>query len=134
MKKLILIFAITSTFAACKSNEARFEADRIGIAAGFVDQPATIDEDAATVVGAGQVAQKGGTYTSTSSNPAKVQQKKGWSKAAKGAVIGGGAGAIAGAVISKKRVKGAVIGGVIGAGAGYIIGRSKDKKDGRVRN
>ena len=132
MKKLILIFAITSTFAACKSNEARFEADRIGIAAGFVDQPAAVDEDAAAVVGAGQVAQK--TYTSTSSNPAKVQQKKGWSKAAKGAVIGGGAGAIAGAVISKKPVKGAVIGGVIGAGAGYIIGRSKDKKDGRVRN
>lgn len=132
MKKLILIFTITSTFAACKSNEARFESDRIGMVAGFLDQPAVIENE--TVGENGQVSQKQGSYTSTSSNPAKVQQKKGWSKAAKGAVIGGGAGAIAGAVISKKPVKGAVIGGVIGAGAGYIIGRSKDKKDGRVRN
>lgn len=131
MKKLILIFAITSTFAACKSNEAKFEADRIGMVAGFFDQPVVIENE--TVAENGQVVRKEGSYTSTSTNPAKVQ-KKGWSKAAKGAVIGGGAGAIAGAVISKKPVKGAVIGGVIGAGAGYIIGRSKDKKDGRVRN
>ena len=131
MKKYILIFAITSTFAACKSNEARFEADRIGMVAGFFDQAVVTENE--TVAQNEKVARKEGSYTSTSTNPAKVQ-KKGWSKAAKGAVIGGGAGAIAGAVISKKPVKGAVIGGVIGAGAGYIIGRSKDKKDGRVRN
>jgi len=132
MKKLILIFVITSTFAACKSNEARVEADSIGMVAGFVDQPRVVENEA--VIGNEQVAQKEGSYSNTSSNPAKAQEKRGWSKAAKGAVIGGGAGAIAGAVISKKPVKGAVIGGVIGAGAGYIIGRSKDKKDGRVRN
>ena len=59
------------------------------------------------------------------------QRKRGWSKAAKGATIGGVAGAAAGAIITKS-AKGAVIGGVIGAGGGYIIGRSKDKKDGRV--
>ena len=137
MKKYILIFAIASTFAACKSNEARFEADRIGMVAGFFDQPVVTENVTMTeneaVVENEKVAWKEGSYTSTSTNPAKVQ-KKGWSKAAKGAVIGGGAGAVAGAVISKKPVKGAVIGGVIGAGAGYIIGRSKDKKDGRVRN
>ncbi|MDQ6890604.1 MAG: glycine zipper domain-containing protein [Bacteroidota bacterium] len=57
------------------------------------------------------------------------EKKKGWSSAAKDAVIGGGAGAIGGAIISKKKVKGAIIGGVIGAAGGYIIGRSKDKKD-----
>lgn len=68
-----------------------------------------------------------GTGTTT---PTK---KEGWSKAAKGAVIGGVGGAVAGAVITKSG-KGAVIGGVIGAGGGYIIGRSKDKKDGRVGN
>lgn len=68
-----------------------------------------------------------GTTTSTST------QKKGWSKAAQGAVIGGVGGAIGGAIISKKKGKGAVIGGVIGAAGGYIIGRSKDKKDGRVQ-
>ena len=61
--------------------------------------------------------------------PAK---KKGWSKAAKGTVIGAAAGAGAGALINKKnRGLGAVIGGVVGGGAGYAIGRSKDKKDGR---
>ena len=75
-----------------------------------------------------------GTSSSSSSGtvataPAK---KEGWSKAAKGAVIGGVTGAAAGAVIGKN-AKGAIIGGVIGAGGGYIIGRSKDKKDGRVQ-
>lgn len=60
-------------------------------------------------------------------------EKKGWSKAAKGAVIGGVAGAAGGAVINKKnRAAGAVIGAVIGAGGGYVIGRKMDKKDGRV--
>lgn len=70
-----------------------------------------------------------GVYNSTSQNTAK---KKGWSKAAKGAVIGGAGGAVLGAVINKRnRGAGAVIGGVLGAGVGYGIGRSKDKKDGR---
>jgi hypothetical protein len=69
---------------------------------------------------------------SSSSNTAQAPEKKGWSKAAKGAVIGGVAGAAGGAVINKQnRSKGAIIGGVLGAGAGYGIGRHKDKKDGR---
>lgn len=61
--------------------------------------------------------------------PAQAEEKKGWSNAAKGAVIGGGAGAVGGAIISKKKGKGAIIGGVLGAAGGYIIGRHKDKKD-----
>ena len=70
------------------------------------------------------------TAPSTSQQP--VEQKKGWSKAAKGAAIGAGSGAIAGAVINKRnRAVGAVIGGVVGGGVGYGIGRSMDKKDGR---
>ncbi|MEJ7625918.1 MAG: glycine zipper domain-containing protein [Ferruginibacter sp.] len=64
----------------------------------------------------------------TTTTPAR---KEGWSKAAKGATIGGVAGAAAGAVITKS-AKGAVIGGVIGAGGGYIIGRKKDRQSGRV--
>jgi hypothetical protein len=61
-----------------------------------------------------------------------AQKKKGWSKAAKGTVIGAAAGAGAGAIINKKnRALGAVIGGVVGGGVGYGIGRSQDKKDGR---
>ena len=72
----------------------------------------------------------GGSANSTSTNTAKA--KKGWSKAAKGAVIGGVAGGAAGAIINKRnRVVGGVVGGVIGAGVGYGIGRSMDKKDGR---
>ncbi len=74
-----------------------------------------------------------GTTASSGTNTSTTTQKKGWSKAAKGAVIGGVGGAVAGAVITKSG-KGAIIGGVIGAGGGYIIGRSKDKKDGRVGN
>ena len=68
-----------------------------------------------------------------SAEEAKAEKKEGWSKAAKGAVIGGAGGAIAGAVINKKnRAVGAVIGGVIGAGGGYVLGRKMDKKDGRI--
>ena len=56
------------------------------------------------------------------------QPKKHWSHRKKDAVIGGGAGAATGAIVSKHHVKGAVIGGAIGAGAGYIVGKKKDKK------
>jgi hypothetical protein len=80
--------------------------------------------------GSGDVAQ--GSGTSTSSGEAKAEEKKKISKAAKGAVIGGVAGAAGGAILNKKnRVMGAVIGGVIGAAGGYGIGRGMDKKDGR---
>ena len=70
--------------------------------------------------------------SNTSTAPVAQKQKKGWSKAAKGAAIGAGSGAVIGAVVNKKnRVAGAVIGGVAGAGVGYGIGRTMDKKDGR---
>lgn len=67
-------------------------------------------------------------------SPAPAQQeKKGWSSAAKGAVIGGVVGAGTGVLVDKKDGRGAVIGGVVGAGTGYAIGRSKDKKSGRAQ-
>jgi len=56
-------------------------------------------------------------------------KKKGWNNATKGAVIGAGAGAIGGAILSKKKGLGAVIGGVVGAAGGYIIGKNMDKKN-----
>lgn len=63
--------------------------------------------------------------------PAPVR-KTGWSAKAKGAVIGGAGGAIAGAVINKRnRPVGALIGGVLGAGAGTGIGAILDKRNGR---
>ncbi|HEU4473144.1 MAG TPA: glycine zipper domain-containing protein [Flavisolibacter sp.] len=74
----------------------------------------------------------GTVYNSESANTARAPQKKGWSKAAKGAVIGGVAGGAAGAVINKRnRVVGGVVGAVLGAGGGYAIGRGMDKRDGR---
>ena len=73
-----------------------------------------------------------GTMNSSTTNEAKVVKKKGWSKAAKYAVIGTAAGAVTGAIINKRNpAKGAVIGGVILGGGGYIFGRSKDKQEGR---
>lgn len=63
---------------------------------------------------------------------APEQKRKGWSGAAKGAVIGAGVGAVSGAMIDDKKGRGAIIGGVagagIGAGTGAIIDGSKKKK------
>jgi hypothetical protein len=67
--------------------------------------------------------------STSTSYPAKAAKKKGWSNAAKGAVIGGAVGAAGGAVIYKKnRVLGGVIGGVVGAAGGFGIGKHLDKK------
>ncbi|MBC7566628.1 MAG: membrane lipoprotein lipid attachment site-containing protein [Pedobacter sp.] len=68
------------------------------------------------------------TYTQTET----ATRKKGWSSAAKGTLIGAGAGALGGILIDKKDGRGAIIGGLAGAGAGYLIGRDKDRKSGRV--
>jgi hypothetical protein len=61
-------------------------------------------------------------------------QKKGWSHKKKYAVVGAGAGAATGAIVSKKKGKGALIGGAVGAGSGYLLGRHKDKKAARKSN
>jgi hypothetical protein len=72
-----------------------------------------------------------GSLSTSNEYPAKAKPK-GWSKAAKGAVIGAGGGAILGAVIIKNnRALGAAIGGVAGGAVGYGVGRHMDKKDGR---
>jgi len=58
----------------------------------------------------------------------KAQEKKPMSKQAKGAIIGGAGGAVAGALIGKN-VGGAVIGGAIGAGGGYIVGNEAARRE-----
>lgn len=63
------------------------------------------------------------------STTAPEKKKKGWSGAAKGAVIGAGTGAVAGAVIDKKHGEGAVVGGLIGAGVGAATGAVIDSKN-----
>ena len=58
-----------------------------------------------------------------------TKKKKGMSNGTKGALIGGGAGALTGALVTKhNRGVGALIGAAAGGGAGYLIGHSKDKK------
>jgi len=70
----------------------------------------------------------GTTTTGTTTTTAPKEEDKGWSNSTKGAVIGGAAGAVGGAILSKKKGKGAVIGGVVGAAGGYILGKKKDNK------
>jgi hypothetical protein len=59
---------------------------------------------------------------------AAAPQRKKWSGAAKGAVIGAGVGAVTGAIISKKKGEGAIIGGLAGAGVGAGTGAIIDDK------
>ncbi len=119
MKKVFLALALTVAFTACK-NKAEHTAG--------MESVAPEQEKEARV-------KKEVHYVNTGQNEAneeQPEQKKGISKAAKGAIIGGVGGAVVGGVATKS-TKGAVIGGVVGATGGYIIGRQQDKKDGRVQ-
>ncbi|RYF85140.1 MAG: hypothetical protein EON98_07395 [Chitinophagaceae bacterium] len=93
-------------------------------------QPATTESNS----GNGDVVTNNTGSSTTGEEPAVTPQptakKEGWSKAAKGAVIGGAGGAVLGAIINKKNpAVGAAIGGVLGGAVGYGIGKNKDKKD-----
>ncbi|HEY7119788.1 MAG TPA: glycine zipper domain-containing protein [Tepidisphaeraceae bacterium] len=56
-------------------------------------------------------------------------------KQTQGAVIGGAAGAAAGAIIGKhNRLVGGLIGGALGAGGGYLIGAAMHKNDEKHRD
>ena len=87
----------------------------------IISTPATTASG--TTVATGNTANSGNVATVP-----QVEQKKGWSKAAQGAAIGGVAGAVGGAILSKKKGLGAVVGGVVGAAGGYILGKGMDKK------
>ena len=121
MKKMIMVFAVSSLFVACKNNTEKTAGEQ------------TTTEQSVVPVTQKPVVVRETRYVNTQPAPAPVQQKKGWSKAAKGAVIGAGSGAVVGAVVSKKKGTGAAVGAAAGAVGGYIIGRSQDKKDGRVQ-
>lgn len=96
----------------------------------YVDRPTSSRRSSGSTARRSSSGSSGSSGTTGSTGT--TQQKKGWSKAAKGAVIGGAGGAVVGAVINKRnRAAGAVIGGVLGGAVGYGIGRGQDKKDGR---
>lgn len=148
MKKLLMAVAIASVFAACKSDtKSDLETNKIIMSDTTGAYPANASTDTGTALQRGErplpvakhtpertsespkrEASSTGNETTTTTTTTK---KKGWSSRAKGAVIGGAAGAIGGAVISKHKGTGAVVGGVGGAAAGYIIGNEIDKKNNR---
>jgi uncharacterized protein YcfJ len=69
---------------------------------------------------------------STIANAQTTRKHRKMSNRAKGAIIGGGAGAIAGGLIGHN-VGGALIGAGLGAGGGYVIGDAKDRSNLRKR-
>lgn len=148
MKKIFSILVAVITLAACKT---KINQDDLHKNMVWVDTTGLYKSNVLTDVGNKYVladkknkAVSKGISNTTSSNDnnksiagnntvaAKTPRDKGWSDAAKGTAIGGGSGAILGAVVSKDKVKGSIIGAVIGAGAGYVIGRNNDRKSGRV--
>ncbi len=163
MKRILLGFAFAATVAGCNNNANEIaSANAVRDSIRIAHEKARLDsferaeeaEKAAIVAAAAVAKERTATRTSTrtrssggttrrasymASNPDVVYttpqpaEKKGWSSAAKGAVIGGVAGAATGILVDKKDGRGAAIGGVLGAGTGYVIGRSKDRRTGRVQ-
>lgn len=152
MKKILPALGIVAVFAACntknsaaeqelailKAKQATIDSMNIVAEEKALDQK-TVAYASAKRTTAKRSAARTSQYASYSepavlptATPAPVEQKKGWSNKAKGAVIGGVIGAASGAVISKeKKGQGAIIGAVLGAGAGYGVGAILDKKNGR---
>jgi hypothetical protein len=160
MKQVLSVLALAVVMTACNSNQenigkaqqtpaadtaglAEFQALKAQAALKAMEDSIRKSQEARQAAAAKTAARpkKKSNHTSTTyqsesiayeSTDAAKAEKKGWSKKAKGAIIGAGTGAAAGAVIHKKdRVKGGIVGGVVGAAAGYGVGRHKDKKDGR---
>jgi outer membrane lipoprotein SlyB len=115
MKKALMVIAAAGLMMACRNQTERTNA-------------------ASTTTPVQPVVVEKVRYVPVQQNTVDNSSKKqGWSKAAKGTVIGAGGGALVGAAVSNKKGTGAIIGGAIGAGTGYLIGRGEDKKDGRVK-
>src|SRR4026208_1996448 len=117
MKKILGFLTIAATLTACKGT-----ADRVADESTVSSATENIKTYELAKQKERAAARTTVVYRDVNSNTAA--EKRGWSSAAKGAVIGGVAGAAAGAIINKKnRAAGAVVGGAAGAGVGYTIGR-----------
>jgi hypothetical protein len=150
-KKIFIALSLLIGFAACtnKSSDKRdihllsdssayhnsSSTDTAAIRANTIHNNISHHEKApaAHIDNSGTSGSSATTSKNESSTSTKATRKKGWSKGAQGAVIGGAAGAVGGAIISKKKGVGAAIGGAVGAAGGYIIGHEQDKKDGRIK-
>ncbi len=154
MKKTIAVIALAAVFAACNNNskmssETKVDSVKIirdslkldSFQRADAEKKAALEaEEAAKTERAALAASSRSNnntqvrgYSEEGYNAPQATQRKGMSSAAKGAIIGAGAGAVTGILVDKKNGRGAVIGGVVGAGTGYTIGRAKDRKTGRVQ-
>jgi hypothetical protein len=144
MKKFLSFITIAAAIAvvvtACKNNPGTILQVSNMDTAGFaqfqswkvINGQGPVAVSKTVAVNKKRAVNKTGSMTSATTNNAMVAKKKGWSKAAKYSVIGGGSGIILGAVINKRnRVAGGAIGGAVLGGLGYLFGRIQDKKDGR---
>jgi hypothetical protein len=134
MKQVFIILALSGVMLSCKHKTS--DETKVLSASELRDslEYAKWKETKARNDAAAAAAMQQRTVTTTTVTPQTAPRKKGWSKAAKGTVIGAATGAVAGAIIDKNhRGRGAVIGGVVGGGVGYGVGRKKDKKSGRVQ-
>lgn len=134
MKNVVMILAAVGvlSLSSCKNT------DKQGVIADDVHQ-ATIDSmkqvaekqriiDSMRIVSQNTRKEREVVVVHDQAPAAAAPQRKKWSGAAKGAVIGAGVGAVTGAIISKKKGEGAVIGGLAGAGVGAGVGAVLDDK------
>ena len=142
MKRIFAVLLIAGSLAACNNKYKNAQTDSVDSVKIMKDslkldsfQRAETEKKAEVEAQAQAVASRPiiNNYNTTSGSTATTQRKRGMSSAAKGAIIGGAAGAVGGVLIDKKDGRGAIIGGAAGAGAGYLIGRDKDKKTGRAQ-
>jgi hypothetical protein len=155
MKKIIMIVTIASVFAACKSDtKTDLQTNKVMLTDTTGIYKNNMSSDTGSALQRGEKpsnvyrthntntneSRTSSNRTSNNNNTASTNnrtttttttRRKGWSSRAKGAVIGGAAGAIGGAIVSKHKGTGALIGGVAGAAGGYIIGNEIDKKHNR---
>lgn len=141
MKQLLIILTTSIVLFSCKNNaDTQAEIERAkkatidSINAINVARQQAVDSMKAVKAATRQsVVNERTTVYNSAGQATEPAKKKGWSATAKGAVIGAGTGAAAGAIINHKdRVKGAAVGAILGAGAGAgtgaIIESSKKKK------
>ena len=134
MKNAVMILAAVGvlSLSSCKNT------DKQGVITDDVHQ-ATIDSmkqvaekqriiDSMRIVSQNTQKQREVVVVHDQAPAAAAPQRRKWSGAAKGAVIGAGVGAVTGAIISKKKGEGAIIGGLAGAGVGAGTGAILDDK------
>jgi len=125
MKYVIVLFSAGIVLMSCNNKAAR-EAEIKMAKQHVVDSMRAVAAKKRTIDSMRMVEAH---HAQVNNQPAEAEKKKkGWSGTAKGAAIGAGTGAVAGAVIDKKHGEGAVVGGLIGAGVGAATGAVIDSK------